>query len=74
MERERIQKQLLKADRLVAQAEDYLAKARQAIHGARYAGGCTINAERALKTLETVLEDGIDKRARLQDRLRLLTH
>jgi hypothetical protein len=58
----------------VAQAEGYLAKERQAIHGATYAGGCTINAERALKTLETMLEDGIDQRARLQDQFRLLTH
>jgi len=74
MEWERTQKQLLRADRLVAQAEGCLAEARLAIHGARYSGSCTIGAEQALKALETMLEDGIVKRARLKDKLRLLTH
>jgi bifunctional non-homologous end joining protein LigD len=47
---------------------------RLAIHGARYGGSCTISAEQALKGLETMLEDGIEKRDRLKDKLRLLTH
>lgn len=74
MEWERLQQQLLRANLLVAQAERCVGKARRAVQGARYGDTCSINADQALKTLEAVLEDGIDKRDRLRDRLRLLTH
>jgi hypothetical protein len=74
MDWERTHKQLLKAERRVIQAEAYLARARAAI-GSKQCPGCfTVNAEEALKRMEVMLEDDIERRDGLKDRLRLLTH
>jgi predicted nucleic acid-binding Zn-ribbon protein len=74
MDWERTQRRLEEAERLVKKVEGYLAKAQRAIREARYSNGYTINAERALKDLERLLEEGIEKRDRLKDELRRLTH
>ena len=74
MDWERTQRRLEEAERLVKKVEGYLAKAQRAIHEARYSGAYTINAEHALKGLEKLLEESIEKRDRLKDQLRRLTH
>lgn len=74
MDWERTHRRLEEAERLVSKVEGYLAKAQRAIHGARYSGAYTINAEHALKNLEKLLEEGVEKRDRLRDQLRRLTH
>ena len=74
MDWERTHRRLEEAERLVNKVEGYLAKAQRAIHGARYNGACTLNAEQALKSLETLLEESIEKRDRLREQLRHLTH
>lgn len=74
MDWERAQRRLLKAERLVVEAEGYVARARQAISRGRGIGGCSIPAEEALKSMEAMLERDIEKRDRLREQLRLLTH
>jgi predicted dithiol-disulfide oxidoreductase (DUF899 family) len=74
MDWERIHRRLEEAERLVMRVESYLAQAQRAIHGARYTGAYTMSAEHALKNLEKLLEEGIEKRDRLKDQLRRLTH
>ena len=74
MDWERTHRRLEEAERLVEKVEGYLAQAQRAIHGARYSGAYTINAEHALKSLERLLEEGMERRDRLKDQLRRLTH
>jgi len=74
MDWERMQRRLEEAERLVKKVEGYLAKAQRAIREARCSDAYTINAERALKDLERLLEEGIEKRDRLKAELRRLMH
>jgi hypothetical protein len=74
MDCERTHRQLLNAEQLVAKAESYVVLARRAIYCARDRPSVTINAEEVLKRMEAMLEDDIEKRDRLKDQLRLLTH
>ena len=64
---------LLLAERLVTQDESNVARARLAVLGTKR-GAFNINAEEALKGLEAMLEQDMEKRDRLRDQLRLLTH
>ena len=74
MDWELVRWRLLLAERLVVEAEGFIAQARQSARGAKDGNGLTIDAEAALKTMEVILERRLEARDQLRDKLRLLTH
>jgi hypothetical protein len=74
MDWELVRWRLLLAERLVVEAEGFIAQARQAARGAKDGNGLTIDAEAALKTMEVILERRLEARDQLRDELRILTH